>query len=66
MEQFPCTETCVLDMADTGPKTLKEVGDFLGFTRERARQLEEKAIEKLARRAPFILKMNPFDDENEE
>lgn len=32
------------------PLTLHEVGDLLGITRERVRQLEQKALKKLARR----------------
>jgi RNA polymerase primary sigma factor len=30
-----------------GPRTLEETGKFLGITRERVRQIQEKAIEKL-------------------
>jgi len=33
----------------TGPKTLQEIGDRLGFSRERARQLESNALKQLAR-----------------
>jgi RNA polymerase primary sigma factor len=32
---------------DQEPKTLKEIGDLLGITRERVRQIKEHAIEKL-------------------
>ena len=32
---------------DNKPKTLLEVGNELGITRERVRQLEEKAIKRL-------------------
>jgi hypothetical protein len=51
-EVFPDTEledlpqTCVLDIADGGPKTLGEVGTFLNLTRERIRQMEAKGIRR--------------------
>jgi hypothetical protein len=41
-------ETCVLDVADREDATLEEVGELLNVTRERVRQLEVSAIEKLA------------------
>ncbi len=34
-------------LEDTGPKTLREIGETLGLTRERVRQLENGAIAKL-------------------
>lgn len=40
-------ETCALDVADRGPLTLDEVGKILGVTRERVRQIEVAALEKL-------------------
>ena len=38
---------CTLEEAKYGPHTLAEVGELLGFTRERIRQVEEKAIRKM-------------------
>jgi RNA polymerase primary sigma factor len=34
---------------DDHPRTLQEIGDQLNLTRERIRQIEKKAIQKLAR-----------------
>ncbi|MGI6681977.1 MAG: sigma factor-like helix-turn-helix DNA-binding protein [Myxococcota bacterium] len=39
--------SCVLDVADEGPVTLEEVGKIMNLTRERIRQLEAGASEKL-------------------
>lgn len=41
--------SCTLDRCDDR-KTLAEVGDILGLTRERTRQIETQALLKLARR----------------
>ncbi|GAB4305749.1 MAG: hypothetical protein Kow0090_21210 [Myxococcota bacterium] len=40
-------ETCSLDVADRGGVTLEEVGEIMNLTRERVRQLEQSALEKL-------------------
>lgn len=40
--------SCSLDVAQTGPQSLSRVGRMLSITRERARQLEANAIEKMA------------------
>ncbi len=40
-------ETCALDVADRGGHTLEEVGDLLNMTRERARQIEHRAVKRL-------------------
>lgn len=45
-------ETCALDVADDGPHTLDEIGEILGVTRERIRQIEAGALAKLA---PLVL-----------
>ena len=48
-EELP-DDSCVLDLAETGPRTLDEVGDLLGVTRERIRQIQARALRKLWRR----------------
>lgn len=40
--------TCALRAARQGPRTLDEVGDLLGVTRERVRQIQVAAIAHLA------------------
>lgn len=42
-----------------GPYTLEEVGQMLGITRERVRQIEQQAIRKLAR----VMQSNGVDGE---
>src|SRR3990167_1866788 len=37
-------ESCALDVADRGGTTLEEVAQLCGVTRERIRQIEEKAL----------------------
>ena len=44
--------SCALDIADRGALTLDEVGDLMNLTRERIRQIEEKATRD-ARAAGF-------------
>jgi RNA polymerase primary sigma factor len=46
---------------DTEPKTLAEVGDRLGISRERVRQLETKALKRLAQ----LPEMEPLANERE-
>lgn len=36
--------SCSLDVADAGPQTLEDVGNLMNITRERARQVETKAL----------------------
>lgn len=45
--QVDPARSCVLDLADLGGLTLKEVGAALGMTRERVRQIEAVAILRL-------------------
>jgi len=39
--------SCALDLADRGGMTLEEIGDIIGLTRERIRQIERIALPKL-------------------
>lgn len=40
-------ESCVLDVADRGGITLEDVGQIMNLTRERIRQVELRAIDKV-------------------
>lgn len=39
-------ESCALDLSGRGPMTLEEVGQLFGLTRERVRQIEERALKR--------------------
>lgn len=47
IEPWEMTQSCVLDIADQGPVTLEDVGRIMNLTRERIRQLEVSASEKV-------------------
>lgn len=49
-------ETCALDVADRGEHTLEEIGDILGVTRERVRQIADKALDAFRRRLRFLVR----------
>jgi hypothetical protein len=46
LEPWDMVESCSLDVADRGGETLETVGALMNVTRERIRQLEEKASAK--------------------
>jgi RNA polymerase primary sigma factor len=52
LEKMDKREATVLRMRfglnDEEPKTLKEIGECLGLTRERVRQIESEALAKLS------------------
>lgn len=41
--------SCALDVAEDGEHTLDEIAEYLGLTRERVRQVEEKALQKMSK-----------------
>ena len=47
IEPWEMVESCVLDIADRGPVTLEDVGRIMNLTRERIRQLEASASDKV-------------------
>lgn len=49
VEPWDLEESCALDVADRGDHNLEEIGDIMGITRERVRQIESVALSKLER-----------------
>lgn len=45
--------SCALDLAEDGPRGLIDVGQLIGTSKERARQVEEVAMEKLKRNITY-------------
>lgn len=43
-------ESCALDVADRGGVTRDDIGELMGLSRERVRQIEEEAVAKVAKR----------------
>lgn len=50
--------SCALDMSEDGPRTLDQVAALMGMSKERARQLESSAMEKIRK----ALGAAEFDD----
>jgi hypothetical protein len=51
-EPWELEQTCALDVADAGATTLEAVGGLANITRERTRQIETRALEKLRAASP--------------
>ena len=49
-EPWELEHTCALDVADSGSKTLDEIGEITNLTRERIRQVEVRGLVKLRAR----------------
>jgi hypothetical protein len=58
LEVWEMDETCALDVADRGGVTLEEVGAAMNVTRERARQIETRALDAL-RASPELEVIRP-------
>jgi hypothetical protein len=59
-EVWELEETCALDLAEAGTVTLDHIGELLGVTRERVRQIEQGALRRLeARAAPLLDRPTP-------
>jgi len=53
MDEEKFKDTCILDLAAEGPRTLDEIGELLNLTRERVRQIEARAIRRLYNNEEF-------------
>ena len=51
-------DTCALDVADRGEQTLETIGELMNLTRERVRQIESRAKDKLRRSAKLRSHLN--------
>ncbi len=46
--------SCALDEAEDGPRSLAELADIMGLSRERVRQIEQRALRKLGMTRDFL------------
>lgn len=52
LEPEQMADSCALDVADEGGRTLEDVGALLNVTRERVRQLQQSALTKVVLESP--------------
>lgn len=63
LEVEEMAESCALDVADQGGTTLEDVGAIMNLTRERIRQVEVKALAKMARAGARMAALREYADE---
>lgn len=56
--------SCSLDVADEGAHTLDALGELLGLTRERMRQIEVEALLRAKARAPLVGVIWPVENDD--
>lgn len=61
LEPEELRNSCVLDVADRGGETLEEVGAILNVTRERMRQIEVAAFEKMRLHRVYLPLLRDFE-----
>jgi hypothetical protein len=59
LDVWDLEQSCALDVADKGGGTLEEVGQICGITRERVRQVEERALLRIKLRKDADLGLMP-------
>lgn len=50
----PTAPSCAIDVADSGEQTLERIGELLGVTRERVRQIETSGMTRMQKRSADI------------
>jgi hypothetical protein len=61
LEPDELRESCVLDVAEAGGETLERVGELANITRERVRQIEQRALVRLR-----VFPIHEFDEDGEQ
>lgn len=61
LEPDQMSESCSLDVADDGAKTLEEVGEILNLTKERVRQVEVTGLEAIREATESALLHDPVE-----
>lgn len=63
VDPLACADSCALDLADDGGMTRDEIGEVLGLTRERVRQIELSGLEKLAEEGGWLIEFLELGDD---